>query len=127
MAPDFRLSATTGESVQLSEFRGLRNLVLVFVDPARPDRAEWLRRLAAQADELEWEETQVLVITGETTNQHLPFPVLLDPGALVHSRYSAVLVVTDRFGEIYAAYRDNLPDLSELLKSLRHINAECPE
>jgi hypothetical protein len=54
--------------------------------------------------------------------------VLADADGSVHERYgSNGLYLTDRYGEIYSIHRDRLPSTEELLASLRHINAECPE
>ena len=138
MAPDFVLRSSTGRQYQLSSFRGRRDLVLVFAGRAGREVGPLLKRLAEQREDLEFEEAQVLVIVhgnlavAEALRKRdaLPFAALADMDGAVHQRYGAgeaALVLTDRHGEIYSTHRQQLPGADEVMASLRHINAACPE
>jgi hypothetical protein len=130
MAPDFTLESVTGSKLRLSDFRGRRDLVLVFARQGKENQALVLLR-ALNRDELEAEETQVLVIVAGGLPPESPesthFPVLLDRDGAVTDRYAATVVITDRYGEIYSVHRGISPTADEVMASLRHINAECPE
>jgi peroxiredoxin len=137
-APDFTLQSSTGKLYELSSFHGRRNLVLIFAGSAGDQVSSLLRGLADQNEELIFEEAQVLVVVrgnlaaAETLRKRdaVTFPVLADPNAALHHKYTAgeaAVVLTDRYGEIYGVYREHLPSIDELMASLRHINAECPE
>ncbi|MFB3813472.1 MAG: peroxiredoxin family protein [Terriglobales bacterium] len=137
MAPDFVLPSSTGKEYRLSDFRGRRDLVLIFA--ARGEATSpLLQALAARANEVEDEEALVLVIvrgdmvTAEAVRKRdgFPFPVLADQDGQVHQRYGAEhakLYITDRYGEIYSIHNALPPSADEVLASLRHINAACPE
>ncbi len=112
------LSARTldGRAVQASDFRGRRDLVLIF-----GGREETLiGTLRASASELQEEEAVVLLADPTTTDREYY-------GAVNNS----ALYITDRYGEIYfAAHRrpgEPLPGVAEILGWLRFINAQCPE
>jgi peroxiredoxin len=122
--------------VQLSDYRGRRDLVLCFVGRDLHGAAsDLLKSLSTRKDELEYEDTQVLVIVAGSLSaveflrarDGLAFPVLADADGAVHDRYAANLVITDRYGEIYSVHRSTWPTADEVMASLRHINAECPE
>ncbi len=136
MIPDFVLPSSSGGRVQASSYRGRRDLVLVFIGQGGNENL--LDALASANGELNEEETQVLVVYRGSVAQaedlrrrlSLPFPVLADEDGQVHLRYAvkrAAVVITDRYGEIYSVFRQVLPDTEEILASLRHINAACPE
>lgn len=136
MVPDFVLESSEGRSIRVSDFRGHRDLVLVFLDKQHDGFAmQFLQALSAKKDELESEETVVLVLVwGDAARakvvraeKQIPFPVLADADGAVHERYCASVVLTDRYGEIYSLHRDRWPSVEDLMTSVRHINAECPE
>lgn len=144
MAPDFTLQSSTGRAYQLSSFRGRRNLLLLFLADGKHNTEALVTALAAHREELEQEEeTQVLLVfRGNMVScealrrrDHIPFTVLADEDGRVHDRYGAAnspaLYLTDRYGEIYDARRISegaaLPDADDILASVRHINAACPE
>jgi peroxiredoxin len=136
IAPDFILQSSTGTECQISRLRGRRNLVLLFAGRAEGPTTALARALASRGQELREEEALVLeVVLGDMATAHtlhsvdqVPFPVLADSDGAVHQTYGGPAVyVMDRYGEIYGAYRDPLPTADDILASLRHINAACPE
>jgi len=133
LMPSFCLRSVDGREFCTARFRGRSNLVLIF--PGMRESG-LIADLSTHKDELDDENTQVLVIARCDWKQmkaETAFPVLLDEDAEVSSRFgadtSAALYITDQYGEIYSAHRSeaDLPDAKEILASLRHINAACPE
>lgn len=146
---DFQLAAAGGRQVRFSDYRGRRNVVLVLTGDCRgalgPD---FLSALAARYPGLVEEEAEVLaVIAAGEAQAHerigqisFPFPLLMDPTLGLHRSVCAVekngtastaIYLTDRFGEVVAAFRtpdgDALPQTDEILKWLQFINMQCPE
>jgi peroxiredoxin len=135
MVPNFVLNTSDGGSVQISDFRGRRNLALIFVGRGTAEADRLITGLAQQRNELDEEETAVLVIATGAIQPARAFPVLNDTDGGVHRRFAAehapAVYLTDRYGEIYSTCRvadgDPLPSADEILASLRHINVACPE
>lgn len=146
---DFELVSSGEEHVMLSDYRGRRNLVLIFCDDSEECR-NLLSALAARYQELRTQEAEVLAIVHLSSIQPremklkqrsaLPYPVLSDPGGSTHQSVSArdaqgkdaaAVYVTDRFGEIFAIYRTlegtRLPSVPDILSWLEFINSQCPE
>ncbi len=131
---DFVLASATGERVSLSDYRGKKNLVVVFTGH---ERLLLLQQLAAQQNELSNEQAQVLVVLlGEISDLHLPFAVVGDADGTVHAAVGAAadapaLYITDRFGEVFAAFRTAegkaLPSAAEVLDWLDFVNQQCEE
>ena len=138
---DFALPAASGERVLLSAYRGRKNLVVVFAGAAERG---WLQQLAQRQEALCREEGRVLVVAaGDAAAKHLqrglPFAVLVDTDARVHRVLGALkdgqpapaLYVTDRFGEVFAAFRaaegNSLPDADETVAWLAFVNQQCEE
>ena len=143
MVPDFTLQSSTGRPYQVSSFRGRRNLLVLFVGDGDHGTAGLIAEFAARREELDDEETEVLLVfrgnmvacEALRKRDHIPFAVLADENGRAHERYGAgtspALYLTDRYGEIYDARRTSesvsLPDADDILASIRHINAACPE
>lgn len=145
--PDLALSAVSGNTLQLSDGRGRRNLALILAGDAQAAaRLELLPGLARSYAEITAQEAQVLAVVACTREQarslaaQFPFPVLLDPesrahralaGFDAHGRPAPAVYVTDRYGEVFAAFRAaegrSLPDASEVLKWLEFVNIQCEE
>ena len=138
---DFVLPSVSGEPVALSAYRGRKHLVVVFAGVAERG---WLHQLAERPHALSREESRVLVVTAayadaENLQRGLPFAVLVDTDARVHTMLGAMkdgqpapaLYVTDRFGEVFAAFRaaegDSLPDADETVAWLGFVNRQCEE
>lgn len=144
---EFELMSSEGNSVRLSDFRGRCNLVVILTDE-RPEAEELLAGVRIHYEEIRNEGAQVLAIMHASHEQtikakerlNLPFPVLLDNNRHVYRQLGAVgpedrdaaaVYVTDRFGEVFAAYRtidrQISPTVADILQWLEFINAQCPE
>ncbi len=131
---DFVLSSASGERVQLSEYRGKKNLVAVVAGRQLP---HLLHDLADRQDALRDEQAQVLIVVFSSPAEvSSPFTLLCDPDGVVHAHMGATtdapaLYITDRFGEVFAAFRtaegDTLPSASEVLDWLGFVNRQCEE
>jgi peroxiredoxin len=140
---DFVLLSAEGKPVQVSDFRGRANLVLLFTPSS-----SLLGELACEAEKFREQEAQVLAVLpcpreeALQVKQRLKFPFLLlsDSELAVHrsigavdaqARPRATLYITDRFGEIFASFRESaaggLPRVSDILEWLEFINRQCPE
>jgi peroxiredoxin len=140
---DFELSSALGKKIHLSDYRGRSNLVLVFADDSSKT-TKLLVELERQYGDIKGEDAEVLVVvrlslqrSAELKKQlKLPYPILVDEDGHAHQGVRATgrdvpaIYVTDRFGEIFGAYRisdGGLPEVSEILKWLEFVNAQCPE
>lgn len=101
-----------GRDVQISDFRGRRNIVLVFPS-VQIDRA--LDQLKRSTDDLSFHEAVVLLAP--------------DSARELYDAPTSAIFITDRFGEIFFSARSPqpLPDADAVLGWLEFINAQCPE
>jgi peroxiredoxin len=144
---DFVLQSAEGTPVRLFDFRGRKNLVLIVGDDA-PETSKIIRDVASRYSEIKNYEAEVLLILhGDAAKAaaarrelNLQFVVLADPDGQIHRELGAIdaqgkdaasVYVTDRFGEVFAAYRNKenqpLPDAAEILKWLEFVEGQCPE
>lgn len=142
----FELTSTLGRRIQLSDYRGCSNLVLICMDH-RGETIQLLLDVARQYPEIKDEEAEVLAIvrspdqSAESKQQlQLPYPLLVDEDGRVHRELGAIdlhghdaaaVYVIDRFGKVFGAYRtgdgEPLPRVVDILKWLAFINIQCPE
>jgi len=145
--PDLVLTTASGRRVQLSDYRGRSNLVLLFTDEQRAT-AELLAEVARSYDQFKATEAAIIAV-GQCPKHEcariegqlrLPFALLSDEDGRIHSAVgasdqrghaAAAVYVTDRYGEVFAAYRTRdgqaLPGAAEILNWLGFINIQCPE
>ena len=149
IVPDFVLLTREGTSVRISDYRGKRNLVLIFCGagisgPVRSllrDVSESYREFAAEEVEL------FAVVQGADYKDEdldrggtLAFPFLLDRLGHVHDLFGApasaqdlfpLAGIVDRYGELRHVSRVGDPGgpfgAHEILDWVRYINLECPE
>lgn len=103
-----------GREVHVSDFRGRRNIVLIF--PGEGEEASSLIRGLGNNAEVQSEEAVVLTASEATARAFYSAP-------------SSAVFIADRYGEIFfsARHPDPLPDAAEVLKWLEFINSQCPE
>jgi peroxiredoxin len=136
LVPPFTLAAQDGQIVRIGDFRGRRNLVLIF---AARKPLSLISDMERRQAELQEENALVLLIDSIPNQFRAPnsksMYFLMDSDSEVSRRfgaeYQAAVYITDQYGEIYSVHRMSegslLPDADEVLASLRHINAACPE
>ena len=142
----FELVSASGRVIQLSDYRGRSNLVLVFTDH-KAATAQLLTEMAQRYEEFKREEAEIVAVAkcsreacGRIKGQlKLPFPVLSDEDGRLHHEFgasdqqgnAAAAYVTDRYAEVFAVYRtrdgQTLPRAAEILQWLEFINSQCPE
>jgi peroxiredoxin len=144
---DFQLTSSEQKSILLSEYRGRSNMVLVLAGESE-GVVGFLAGLQEHQAELAENEARVLIILAGSQQHasdlkqslHLNFEVLADKDGHVHRLLGATdpvghicpaVFITDRFGEVFAAYsvgRDKLlPGSEEILSWIDLINRQCPE
>jgi peroxiredoxin len=146
---NFTLPSTEGKQISLYDYRGRCNLALLFAgDVDHIGEENILSTLAQHYAEIRDQDSEVLLVLAcsreraeRTKHQaQLPFPVLADEDMQVYKSVGALdaraapaaaLYVTDRFLEVYAAWRtgegDGLPSASEVVSWLAYIDSQCPE
>lgn len=121
--------------------------MLLFSD-RRTETVDLLIDVARFYEQFKHEEAEIIVVATSAQQEcarlqqrlGLPFPVLSDEDGRVHreagasdeqGHAAAALYITDRFREIFAAYRTreghSLPGPGEILNWLQFINSQCPE
>jgi peroxiredoxin len=110
MLRDITVTAAEGRRVQISDFRGRRNIVLVF-EPA----PVLLSELTKAGDELREEEAVVLTVPEDDRASRERYAIA-----------GSAVFISDRYGEIYFS-AEQLPPISDIMDWLRFINSQCPE
>ncbi|HEX5412525.1 MAG TPA: redoxin domain-containing protein [Terriglobia bacterium] len=149
IVPEFSLLSTAGACIRVSDYRGRRNLVLVFcgTGSSAPVR-DLVRQVSEQYPEFVAEEAEVLALVHDAGDQaedldrgcNPPFPVLSDKSSHAHELFGfpqpdqqsfPVICVIDRFGElrhVSPAAESQRSDFARgILEWVRYINLECPE
>lgn len=146
---NFALLSAAGKQVQLSDYRGRANLVLVLAGAqGTGPKLDLLSQLSSRHSEILEQEAQVIAVLYCAREQaqavksrgHLPFAVLADSEGLVHRSLGALdgnghprlaVYVTDRYAEVFAAWRtaqgDIVPSPQDILEWLDFVNRQCPE
>lgn len=132
------------EIFDVSDFRRKRNLVIYLL--TRPDEDLFLR-IEESLPLLRQENAEVVVmvrsdaeILRDLCRKHrITFWLLPDPEGNVWSRFVkcsaqeqvAALYISDKFGDIFFRYLSgepkDLPDMTDIFKSLQFIESQCPE
>lgn len=121
---DFRLAASTGQTLALDSFKGKVPLVVVFIDLASEEDRELLEALSAHHKDFGSERSQILAVARATARETrqasedmgLSIPVLGDASgsmardydAEVDGRTKRVAVVADKEGRLIRRF-DPLP------------------
>jgi len=144
---DIELASVLGPKIALSDYRGRANLVLIAADDGGATAA-LVERIARQYAQIKNEDAVVLLILQDSPEAalrkaqdlKLPYPVLIDEDGRVHHELGATgatgktrtaIYVTDRFGEVFGAYRTRegtaLPSYEDIVHMLEFVNSQCPE
>lgn len=144
LLPPFALLSAAGRQVQLADYRGRANLVVVLAG----SETELLRQLAARHAQILEEEAQVIAVLCGGREQaqairlreQFPFVVLADPDCALHRSLGALdsggaprlaVYVTDRWAEVFALWRtahgDPVPGAQDIVAWLEFVNRQCPE
>lgn len=131
MIPSFVLTSADGREIRSSSFRGRRSLVLIFPNEQTNSA---LAALASRQQEIREEEAELLVFASGSPDFDRDVTLIDDSGEVIRRFVTEgewAVYITDPYGEIYAAFpneqRPDVPEADEILSSLRHINAACPE
>jgi peroxiredoxin len=130
VAPDFRLPATNGQDIALSDFRGKTNVILFFIRETSCFQCRihvnQLGRMYAQFKEA---GAEILVILGEDVAKahkyaegiKLPFPILSDPNRDIYLLYElekyfllyqrTASLVIDKAGIVRYLKRTTIPNV----------------
>ena len=96
VAPDFKLHATNGQEISLSDFRGKTNVIVFFIrETTCPQCRTHVAQLGRMHEQFKEASAEVIVILGEGAEKAreyadsigLPFPILCDPDRAVYHLY----------------------------------------
>ncbi|MCZ2127938.1 MAG: peroxiredoxin family protein [Anaerolineales bacterium] len=130
IAPDFKLAATNGEEISLSDFRGKSNVIMFFIrETSCPQCRTHVAHLGQLYEQFKSAETEVIVILGEGVEKskkyadklHLRFPILADPDRHVYTLYElekyfvllqrTASIVVDKAGVVRYLKRTTIPNV----------------
>jgi peroxiredoxin len=141
LVPVFDLPAAGGQRVMTWNYKGRKNLVILFVLSILDELQEQLKALVNQYSEFQERNAEIIVVSQdniEALNQlskelGLPFPLVSDVDGSVTDKYTSTgsaAFVIDRYGELYAQSTpaDEGPlDYEQMLDWLQLIELQCPE
>lgn len=142
LLPGFRLKSVSGSLVGPQDYRGKKNVVVVFFDPLCAECSDFLNRMSERYDDYKEADAEILAVgVGRVSDvrdfsekRNLPFPVLADEEQLVMLRYVTELpsiFVADRYGEVRIVITpdktSHFPEQTRILDRLQLIELECPE
>lgn len=96
IAPDFKLIATNGQEISLTDFRSKQNVIVFFIrETSCPQCRTHVAHLGRMYEQFKEEHTEIIVILGEGMEKareyakslDLPFPILCDPDREVYHLY----------------------------------------
>ncbi len=96
LAPDFKLIATNGQEISLSDFRGKSNVIVFFIrETSCPQCHTHVTQLGKMYQQFRSAGAEIIVILGENVEKakeyadgiNLPFPILSDPNRDVYHLY----------------------------------------
>lgn len=96
LAPNFKLQATNGQDISLTDFRDKKNVVLFFIRETSCSQCRThVTQLGKMYNQFREANTEIVVILGENVEKSreyakgidLPFPILADPDRAVYHLY----------------------------------------
>ncbi len=142
MIPDFRLQSTRHTDISPMDFKGRKNLVILFFDARSGADMAILAEISRRYHEFADDNAEVLAIAADPLEEfescanslHIQFPLLSDVRREATCAYCVLgmmVFVADRFGELKMQSElteANLDDtLDKALSALDLIELECPE
>ncbi len=144
---DCSLLSTYGQEVSFYDYRGRCNLIVILAGDMGLAQKQFLAALSRSYAEIQAQNAEVLLVLPHSPDQakliqqheSLPFVVLADTDLRAHqeggaldsiNKPSTAVYVTDRFLEVFAAWRtsgDQLPAIAEIFSWLQYIESQCPE
>ncbi|MBE0669832.1 MAG: peroxiredoxin family protein [Anaerolineales bacterium] len=130
LAPDFKLRATNGQEISLSDFRSKSNVIVFFIrETTCPQCRTHVAQLGRMYDQFREAGAEIVVILGEDVEKsreyadgiHLPFPILSDPDRAVYHLYElekyfllfqrTASLVVDKSGIVRYLKRTTVPNV----------------
>ncbi|HRQ22994.1 MAG TPA: peroxiredoxin family protein, partial [Anaerolineales bacterium] len=130
LAPDFKLPATNGQEIALTDFRGKANVIVFFIrETTCPQCRTHVAHLGQMYDQFREAGAEVIVILGEGDQKAreyaesigLPFPILCDPDRAVYHLYElekyfllfqrTASLVVDKEGVVRYLKRTTVPNV----------------
>jgi peroxiredoxin len=142
---DFALPSTAGDEPFLSDVRGRSAMVLVLGAEGPNAIRMLLRETAAQNARIGTSDGKLCIVIAMpladarrlASEERWPFVVLADANGAVHRRLGAAdesstpraaVYITDRFGEVYAAFNEaSLPTVEQVVSWLDFVGIQCEE
>ncbi len=128
--PRLRFCGRDGREMDSWDLRQRRALLILAVCPDKPS-VSLLRELAADASELDWLEVSVWVLVPDDATLGMLVPPSWnvvschEPATLLGDGTAALLV--DRYGVVYAVWKEPGATAADILQTVRLMVAECPE
>jgi peroxiredoxin len=129
-APDFKLQATNGQDITLSDFRGKQNVIVFFIRETTCSQCRThVTQLGRMYDQFREAGAEIIVILGENVEKAreyaagigLPFPILSDPDRAIYQLYElekyfllfqrTASVVVDKDGIVRYLKRTTVPNV----------------
>jgi peroxiredoxin len=129
-APDFKLPATNGREIALTDFRGKKNVIVFFIRETTCWQCRThVAHLGRMYDQFREAGAEVIVILGEGDQKAreyaegigLPFPILCDPDRVVYHLYElekyfllfqrTASLVVDKDGVVRYLKRTTIPNV----------------
>jgi len=137
--PEISGTSPDGSIIRVSDFRGRRNVVVIFSDQESDSPIQKLiQTVANRNDEIRNENAEIVIVAAGPTGS-VPFRAISDDRYKLHRTIGAVdsvgnalaaVCIADRYGEVYAAeFCSDTRCLSadDILDWLEFIEIQCPE
>ena len=130
LAPDFRLRATNGQEIALSDFHRKSNVIVFFIrETSCPQCRTHVTQLGRMYEQFRGTGTEIIVILGENLEKSrayaegidLPFPILSDPDRAIYELYElekyfllfqrTASLVVDKEGVVRYLKRTTVPNV----------------
>jgi peroxiredoxin len=130
IAPDFKLHATNGQEISLSDFRGKSNVIVFFIRETSCIQCRiHVTQLGKMYEQFRAAGAEIIVILGEDVERSktyaegikLPFPILADPDRAVYQLYElekyfllfqrTASLVVDKDGIVRYLKRTTIPNV----------------